>query len=98
MTVQNRIWNLLMGVLLLITLSYFIPSVPRQRTISQTEWVRTEKHDPKNIKAASKLCQTSSIAVVEFLCRIFDFNNRIQVRFKACDVVEFPFLSRMFAP
>ncbi|MGC4023183.1 MAG: hypothetical protein QM734_15190 [Cyclobacteriaceae bacterium] len=77
---QNRIMNLLMGALVLITLSYFVPSTPRHRNVTQTEWVQTLTHDKKKVEGISK-SPVDSFSVIEFVWRLFDFNNRIKVLF-----------------
>ena len=86
-----------MGVLLLITLSYSIPSVPRQRNVAQTEWIKTAKDDNKKVTVVSKSFQSHSIPT-GFTFRILDFNKRTQVSFKQSKSPQFAFSPARFAP
>lgn len=94
----SRIVNLLMGVLLLITLSYSIPSVPRQRSISQTEWIKIAKEDKSKGSNSLKSFQSNSITIHEFVFRILNFNKRTQVSFKLSKSLQFIFSPARFAP
>ncbi|HEV8511745.1 MAG TPA: hypothetical protein VGQ59_00620 [Cyclobacteriaceae bacterium] len=92
----NKIVNLLMGVLLLITISYSIPSIPRQRNITQTEWVKTVKHN--EISASSKSFQPHSFAAVVYTYRILSLKNRLHVIFKLNELFQLAHNPIKFAP
>jgi len=75
--------NLLMGALLLVTLSYFVPSNSRERNITRTEWVKTVKQDCKKVEAGLKpTTHLTSPKPAEFIHKIFCLQNRVEVSFK----------------
>ncbi len=78
----SRTVNVVMGLLLLITFSYSIPSTSPQRNIQQTEWVKNEKQSKNELTVRTNFFQVDSFLSVEFSYRIFDFNNRIETCFR----------------
>lgn len=87
-----------MGLLLLITLSYSIPSIPRQKTVSQTEWVKTVKNSSNEIRTSSKSFQPGSFSAIEFVHGILSLKNRIQVSFNLSKSFRFTYDLTKFAP
>jgi hypothetical protein len=90
--------NLLAGAMLLITLSYFVPSASQQRNTTPTEWVRIVKQEHKKLQSPSKSAQPSLLVVIEFDSRIFNFKSRIQVALGQNKLNQLPYPGVRVAP